>query len=66
MRTKNSGNVLTTNGPLEVLCESLDREFGGGQTDFTKYQDDPVGFGEEILGETYTDDVKVLMESIRS
>jgi hypothetical protein len=31
---------------------------------FAKYQNDPVGFGEEVLGETYTDDVKDLMESV--
>jgi hypothetical protein len=33
--------------------------------DFTKYQNDPVLFGEEVLGETYTDDVKMLMQSVR-
>jgi hypothetical protein len=33
--------------------------------DFSVYQDNPVGFGEEVLGETYTDEVKALMESVR-
>ena len=32
---------------------------------FSKYQTDPVGFGEEILGERFTDDVKAMMESVR-
>lgn len=32
---------------------------------FTEYQHDPVGFGENVLKETYTDDVKTLMESVR-
>lgn len=33
--------------------------------DYARYYDDPVGFGEEVLGESYTDDVKRLMESVR-
>uniref|UniRef100_A0A6M3IHR6 Putative terminase n=1 Tax=viral metagenome TaxID=1070528 RepID=A0A6M3IHR6_9ZZZZ len=32
---------------------------------FTEYQYDPVGFCEKILGDTLTDDVKVMMESVR-
>jgi len=32
---------------------------------FILYQDDPVGFGETVLGETYTDEVKAMMESVR-
>jgi hypothetical protein len=34
-------------------------------TDHKKYQKDPVGFGEQVLGEAYTDDVKLMMESVR-
>ena len=34
-------------------------------TEFSQYQADPVGFGEQILGEAFTDDVKKLMESVR-
>jgi hypothetical protein len=34
-------------------------------TDFTKYQDDPIGFCETFFKETYTDDVKRLMLSVR-
>ena len=33
--------------------------------DYTQYQDDPVGFAEEILSETITPDVKSLMKSVR-
>ena len=31
----------------------------------SQYQDDPVGFAEQVIGETLTDDLKVLMESVR-
>jgi hypothetical protein len=34
-------------------------------TGYIQYQADPIGFGERILGETFTDDVKKLMESVR-
>jgi hypothetical protein len=36
-----------------------------GAGEFTQYADDPVGFGENVLGETYTEDVKKMMESVR-
>ena len=29
---------------------------------YSKYQDDPVGFCEQVLGETLTDDLKVMLE----
>ena len=32
---------------------------------FIQYQNDPVGFGVEVLGETYTPNVQALMESVR-
>lgn len=38
---------------------------GKAENDFAKYQDDPVGFCEEILGESLTDDVIEMMESVR-
>jgi hypothetical protein len=37
----------------------------GDTSTYEEYQDDPVAFGEKVLGETYTDDVKALMESVR-
>lgn len=36
-----------------------------GDTQYHKYQDDPVGFGEQVLGQSYTDDVKRMMLSVR-
>jgi len=35
------------------------------EVDFSQYQDDPVGFCEEVLGETLTPDVKIMLESVR-
>lgn len=52
-------------GLYDQLFDSLDQEFGIGEASFTDYQDDPVGFGEKVLGETFTDDVKALMKSVR-
>ena len=49
------------------LCnpDSIDifSEYKG--TDYTKYQNDPIGFCEDILGYQYTDDVKKMMLSVR-
>ena len=33
--------------------------------EFASYADDPVGFGERVLGDHFTDDVKRMMESVR-
>ena len=49
----------------EELLSSIDAQSGIGAQDFSKYQDDPVAFGEHVLGETYTDEVKEMMESVR-
>jgi len=32
---------------------------------YARYRQDPVGFGQDILGESYTDEVKTLLESVR-
>lgn len=32
---------------------------------FKQYQADPVGFGEQVLGESFTEDVKTMMLSVR-
>jgi hypothetical protein len=45
-----------------VLLESVRSD---ESEEFYKYQNDPVGFGQEVLGDTYTDDVKKMMESVR-
>jgi len=49
---------------FDSLVERIDRRVGES-VNFKQYQTDPVGFGEEILGERFTDDVKVMMESVR-
>lgn len=47
------------------MVDRLDKDLGTAVEDFSGYQEDPVGFGEQVLGETYTDDVKRMMESVR-
>lgn len=52
----------------EMMCSFLDeinRQFGESSQDFSKYQGDPIGFAEDVLGETLTPDVKKMMESVR-
>jgi len=49
----------------EALFDSIDKKFRTGEEGFSQYQDDPIGFGEKILGESFTDEVKTLMESVR-
>jgi hypothetical protein len=38
---------------------------GADEQDFSDYQDRPVEFGREILGDTYTNDVMRMMRSVR-
>lgn len=45
------------------MLAALGNQFG--DTGFTEYRDDPVRFGEEVLKESYTDEVKQVMESVR-
>lgn len=47
----------------EDLFLSLDRL--GSEIDFQRYEDDPVAFGQDVLGETFTEEVKTLMMSVR-
>lgn len=49
---------------FDQLFDSLERRFGQS-TDFTDFQENPVRFGQEVLGETFTDDVKRMMQSVR-
>ena len=51
------------NGLYDQLFLSLDTISGSGA--LFEYQDDPTAFGEDVLNETYTEDVKALMESVR-
>ena len=50
---------------LENLFPRNEVEIVARGSEYSQYQDDPVGFGEKILGETYTDEVKIMMESVR-
>jgi len=50
-------------GVLELLESKKDSSIH--QKDFSGYQDDPVGFCETILHANLTDDVKIMMESVR-
>ena len=52
------------NGLFDQLLSSIEN-LEGDQQEFSKYQADPVAFGEVVLGETYTDEVKKMMESVR-
>jgi len=65
MRIKNSEDLLTTSDLLGQLLDSLDQKLAGTDSEYSIYQNDPVGFGEQVLGETYTDDIKALMRSVR-
>jgi hypothetical protein len=60
--------VASIKGELfDQLLDSLNQQFGDSdkKAEYRIYQEDPVGFGEEVLGETYTDEVKAMMESVR-
>ena len=50
---------------IDNLLHSISERFGEGHTQYEKYHSDPVGFCTEVFGETYTDDVKRIMESVR-
>ena len=52
-------------GLFELFVEKINSRFDGSAKDYSEYQDNPVGFTEEVLGETITPDVKCLMESVR-
>jgi hypothetical protein len=49
----------------EELLSSISKQFNTGGQTFSQYQNDPVIFGQEVLGESFTDDVKLLLESVR-
>lgn len=62
----NLSDDWSTDRLLDELLDSCKSEFGLDQgKDFGAYQQDPVAFGEEVLGEIYTDEVKALMRSVR-
>ncbi len=59
-----SSPVSMKSGLYDRLFASLDRFFGPSHP-LSIYQLDPVGFGEKVLGETYTEEIRRLMESVR-
>jgi hypothetical protein len=56
---------LNAGGIYDFLLSSIDERLGETESRFSKYQGDPVAFGEDVLGETYTDQVKRMMLSVR-
>lgn len=64
MFIKTSSEESTHADLFQGLFDLLDTRLGS-VSDFIAYQNDPVGFGEHVLGETYTDDVKRMMKSVR-
>lgn len=50
---------------LVAFAEAIATRFDGHGQDYSRFQDNPVGFAEEVLGETLTADVKRMMESVR-
>jgi len=64
--------VKVTPELIDSLCGQLESIFPPDHIDewrkanqFIKYQNDPVGFGTNILKEVYTEDIKRMMESVR-
>lgn len=55
----------TRNQLFEQLATRLNEQFSDGGHGHSQYQSNPVGFAEEVLGETLTDDVKLMMRSVR-
>jgi len=53
------------NALYDDLLSTISKELGGDSEDFGRYRDNPVAFGEQVLNESYTDDVKAMMESVR-
>jgi hypothetical protein len=48
------------------LMGAVNERYGAGtEQDFSKYQNDPCAFAEEVLNETLTPDIKRMMESVR-
>lgn len=48
---------------MAEVVKEVERE--STKTDYTHYANDPVGFGVKELGEDYTDEIKIMMESVR-
>lgn len=60
-----SARKSAVNVQIQFLEGLIERLGGSAGKDFAQYQDDPARFGEEVLGEHFTDDVKDLLRSVR-
>ncbi|VBB41933.1 conserved hypothetical protein [uncultured Desulfatiglans sp.] len=61
-----SSTDLTSDGLFRTFCDTLSARYNRTQaTDFSRYRDDPVGFAQEVLGETLTYDIECLMLSVK-
>ena len=64
-----SENFFTDITPQEAVKDLglsvLESIFEGMESNYEEYADKPVEFGEEVFGDTYTDQVKVLMRSVQ-
>jgi hypothetical protein len=57
---------LSGAGLFDSLLSRIERRLNlSAGNDLEAYQQDPVGFGEKVLGETYTEEICRLMESVR-
>ena len=59
---------MSGEGLFVSLLSRIDQRVGGetkGASGFRSFQEDPFGFGMNVLGENFTDDVKTLMDSVR-
>jgi hypothetical protein len=57
---------------VDVIVQSILRNYPqdhlqswAEKNKYIRYQRDPIGFGESILKENYTEDIKIMMESVR-
>ena len=53
---------------MQMQAEALEQAkllVRAGRNDYAKYAGDPAAFGQDVLGETFTDDIVEVMESVR-
>jgi hypothetical protein len=65
MLTGDLKNGLTSKDLFDQFCDLLDKKDPSSTDDFIQYQADPAGFGQNVLKESYTEEVKALMRYTR-
>ena len=50
---------------FDFLLDSIDSRVGGDSSDYSRFQANPVAFGEEVFGESYTEGIKQMLKSVR-